>query len=200
MIVIIATLCIVGILYVVNDVRKREKVERERLLKEKERSFYEELLKDNLKKEINALADAIIADWNSAVYADKVRTPSTGGVVYMFENGDKVFLKGDTLKYSTRSKNSEWTIGLMYSSRFTTIFNRMVQIINDGHVGRRNRTYTRSSKTGYSGTNRRYNILMDTIKLRRENLAKMKRNDPDREAMENELKAAERMAESMKKN
>lgn len=189
----------------------REKHEQE----EREKEERQERERKNIETEINDLADSIIADWNNSIYADKVETPGTQTVTYKFENGNTVFLQGNTLIYTTSTRKITYTIGLIYKSRFTTIFNRIVEIINSGQTAKRSKSYSYSSSSKYSdggktysapsnktapvsSRQKRYDTIMETIKLRKEGLAKMSKNDPSRPALENELKAAEKKAAEIK--
>lgn len=156
---------------------------------------------DLLAREIEALVDALIRDWNSAIYSDKIRTLEDQIVTYRFENGDTIWYRQGVLKYDTRTKYVEYTIGYTYRIRFTATFNRMVEIINAGNVGRRSsrRAYSTTSSTKMQDTpNRKYNVLMETIRLRKEGLAKIPKTHPDYTSLLNELRAAERVAASIK--
>lgn len=153
-----------------------------------------------LETEIEALSDRIIRDWNSAIFSDKIDTPGDGVVIYTFENGDTIHYQLDTLKYDTGTTRVVYTMGLLWRSQFTGIFNRIVEIINNRQAGTRRRVYTQTAQPESSDPKtRKYQVLQETIRLRKESLAKMRKNDPNRTALENELKAAERVASLMQK-
>lgn len=204
------SLFVAGIGYLIRRDIIKQKKKREEEKKKKLEEEIEEAKQQKLKKEINDLADSIIRDWNGAIYADKIETPGNRTVIYKFENGDTVFYRGDTLKYTTSKREVIYTIGLLYRSKFTKILNRMVEIINEGNTSTRKSksnfsgsykhtsTYTSSSNNNKSPRQRRYDIIVETIKLRKEKLAKMSKNDPERNILENELRAAERKAEEIK--
>ncbi len=93
-----------------------------------------------------------------------------------------------------------YTVGLTWRNKFITLINDL--IINKG----RKRTSKSSgpsskSKSGNHHSHPKgnlYQILKDTVAQRKEQLAKMPKNDPNRTSMENELGNAERKLKEMK--
>lgn len=194
--------------------REREKKEleelgREEMEQQRERVKSEQERK-RIEKEIYDLMDSIVKDWNASIYADKVETPGNGHVKYRFENGDNILFTGKTLTYTTSKHKMQFTLGLAYQVKFRNTFNRIVEIINSGKTAKRSRSSysyskyygsksTKSTATATDPKSRKYEMIMETIKLRKESLAKMSKSDPERVALENELKVAERVASEMKK-
>lgn len=197
-----------------NEMEDLEKTT-EKIRKEMAEMTEKEKKRKEIDKEINDLISSITKDWNASIYADKVKTPGNGHVTYRFENGDHILFTGKTLIYTTSKHKMQFTLGIMYQSVFRKFFNRIVEIINSGKTSTRS-SYSKSY-SNYSGgqvpppqnpkpsssldpKTRRYEVLMETIRLRKENLDKMSKNDPEREALENELKVAEKKAAEMKNN
>lgn len=182
--------------------RQKKKKKAEEEIKEK----MENAEHERLKRELNDLIDSIIADWNISIYSDKVETPGTDTIKYRFENGNTILLKGRTLVYTTSTRRIEYTLGLIYKSRVVGVFNRIVEIINEGKTARRQKsyggkTYTSPTSSNASSSNPRqirYDTIMETIKLIKEKLSKMSGSDPERPALENELNVAERKAREIK--
>lgn len=206
-VILLLTIGIIGGCYVyTQDKKSREKAAAERQKQrdyERERFKFqrdEELQQEAIKRELESLIEYMLRDWNSAIYADKVETPGDGVFTYEFENGDFLWYQRGTLRW----KRGEYTLGLSYRARFSAIFNRLVEIINKGNTDTRGkrRTYSTTSgtKKADNSPNRKYQTLMETIRLRKEGLAKMKKSDPDYTSLLNELRAAERVAASMKPN
>lgn len=184
----------------------REKQREKRYKEEREKSRYEEPVyedtaQERIRRELDAIVDAMVLDWNLTIYPDKVETPGNDTRIYRFENGDVLYFIGNDLTFNTRTRKVSYTVGFTYKAKFNAVFNRIVEIINSGKTGTRSgyrtQTFTSTSHP-VDGKSRRYQILESTVKLRREGLAKMRRDDPNRVAMENELKAAEKKLASMK--
>lgn len=181
---------------------KHDKQEHDEKMKKAER---EKIEQEKIASELNYLLQLIINDWNASIYPDKIDTPGINKVEYRFENGDRVILIDRTLEHHTSRQKITYRIGLIHRAKFVAAFNRIVQIVNNGEAKKRmrgNRNPVNGSSQSYNPSSnprqKKYDLLMQTIKLRRENLMKMDKNDPDRAAMEFELSVAENKAAKIK--
>ncbi len=176
----------------------------------------EEKKKAELEKELRALIRRVGTDFGSAPYRDKISgyTNRAGEycIKYKFENDDTIDvfdIKARKFKFSDGKHLSTFTLS-------STLWNLLINEINHAQKIMRDRPrsnsygYNRSSKTGssYSSSSSssnnsnpkwsKYKTILDTIELRKSQLSKMIKGS-ERETLENELKAAQRMADRMKK-
>jgi hypothetical protein len=167
--------------------------------------------KKRIERDINKLYDDIFNDFNANPFFDKIETPFINGrmiYIYHFENGDKVTLDNNTLKYETKTNTVTCEFGLVYRAKFKALFNNIVKHVNETKYKRN------SSNSGYSSSKseksnkatssnpkrEKYDTLNDKIKLREEQLKKMKKTDSDYEVLKNELDAYKRIRDKMKDN
>jgi hypothetical protein len=154
-----------------------------------------------IEQEITDLYDDIYIDFTKAPYEDKISTPTEHGercFRYKFENGDTVKIVSDKLIYTDNDHITTYTLGLAYRNKFVTLANH---IINNSRPRKKSSGYTnkKSSEPTSSDPNRnRYNLIKDKIKLREEQLAKLRKNDPDYDSLKNELDNYKLMANKLK--
>lgn len=175
-----------------------------------------------LERKLRSLIKRLITDSISAPYDDKITSYHNAKrefcIKYKFENNDIVDIfdiNGKRFKFSDNDYIHTYTLT-------TELWNLLVQAINAAQNRARTRPSSRSNANdrhyGYSGGSKssdsgkssasskntsnpkwsKYKSILDTIDLRKSQLAKMPKSSPDRPALENELKAAERMAKRMK--
>lgn len=180
-------------------------VEFEKWKKEKENKKREQ---EKVKSELDKLFNDLVSDFSNNPYTDKYSTPKKFGRVcfhYKFENGDTFEMDENEIKY----KNSIYTVGIFYRNKFVSLCN---EIISKGRT-RPGGSSSGSSSSGYNyykqkskhykqksnDPNRdRFDKVKDNIKLREEQLRKMSKTDPQREALENELDNLKRALKRMK--
>ena len=162
-----------------------------------------------IKRELDKLYQDIINDYKNNKYWDKYKTHADAygkvyKVVYTFENGKTVKLVGNELTYN----GMIYTIGLLYKSKFVTLFNTINDDMSTSAKNRPNGSRDGHGYKSYAGKKKRnryanpkrglYETLMETIAQREEQLKNMSQNDPDRASLENELNVAKRQAEKIK--
>jgi hypothetical protein len=162
-----------------------------------------------LDRTIRALIKRITSDSKSAPYIDKISSyRNTKGefcIKYKFENNDLIDIfniKENKFKFSDGEYIHTYTVNM-------ELWNLLIQAIN----GAQSRSTARPSSSRSGSSNRngssskanstnpkydRYKTLLDTIDLRKKQLSKMSISDPERDALKNELDAAQRMAAKMK--
>lgn len=175
---------------------------------EKERE--EKRRKEEINNEIKQIINSIEIDFNKAPYRDKL-TIQNGCIKYEFENGNTIdiFDIGERkFRYSTKDSSVTYTLSIIS-------FSLLITTINSISKRMRNRPYSKSRGdyygSDYNRTNKskkrssdpnpkrtKYDTLLNTIELRKKQLEKMGKDDEGRSALENELRAAEKMAKRMK--
>lgn len=169
-----------------------------RHLKEEEKKMFEKLKKameDNIRKKqveddlLNVLK-LIREDWNRSKVKSKLDRGSDK-VIYRLDSGGLFEYSYEGRLEFTASGIGKITykVGLTYQLVILRLIGTLVDDINAGRA-----------KESNDPRSRRYYVLVDNIKLRKESLAKMRHDDPDRAALENELRAAEKKAAEMKKS
>jgi hypothetical protein len=160
-----------------------------------------------IKRDLDNLYQRLIEDFSNNPWEDKYRATGNGGEVtfyYTFEDGDKFEMTDNRISYDGHT----YTVGLIYRNKFVSLANEMISKGMKRPSGRR--SYN-SSGSGSSGSRKStkskysdhpkgnlYQTLKDTVAQRKEQLAKMSKNDENRSHMENELKAAEKKLKEMK--
>lgn len=166
--------------------------------KEKENKKKEQ---GKIKSELDKLFNDLVSDFSNNPYTDKYSTPKKFGRVcfhYKFENGDTFEMDENEIKY----KNSIYTVGIFYRNKFVSLCN---EIVSKGRTRPGGSKYwsggssSSGSKQKSNDPNRdRFDKVKDNIKLREEQLRKMSKTDPQREALENELDNLKRALKRMK--
>jgi hypothetical protein len=185
----------------------RDQWERERREREAKQKKAEQ---ERIEKELNDLFNRIIRDFQNNPYEDKFDTPTVGGKTtfkYRFENGWTFEMNGNEIIYTDDKYRHGYTVGLVWRNKFVQLANEIIA------KGKRRPTSSSGSQSGHQKKSEpfretpktgnpikdKYNTLNDKIKLREEQLRKMKPNDPDRTALENELNAYKRVRDKIKK-
>ena len=187
----------------------RDRWERERREREAEQKRSDE--QERLERELNDLFNRIVRDFQNNPWSDKFDTPTVGGKTtfkYRFENGWTFEMKYNEIIYTDDKYRHGYTVGLIWRNKFVQLANEIIAkgkrrpTSSSGKSGhdyqKKSEPFRETPKTGNPQRDK-YNTLNDKIKLREEQLRKMKPNDPDRTALENELNAYKRVRDKMKK-
>ena len=186
----------------------RDRWERERREREAEQKRRDE--QERIEKELNDLFNRIVRDFQNNPWSDKFDTPTVGGKTtfkYRFENGWTFEMTGNEIIYTDDKYRHGYTVGLIWRNKFVQLANEIIAkgkrrpTSSSGKSGqdyKKSEPFRETPKTGNSQRDK-YNTLNDKIKLREEQLRKMKPNDPDRTALENELNAYKRVRDKIKK-
>lgn len=182
---------------------------------------------EQIERELNTLYRSMISDFNTNRYSDKIETPQRNGQTacyYKFENGKvlKIYKNTNDLRFCLEWENIIYTLGVEWSNKFISLCNEMIE--KGGSRPKRSGydrydSYGRGSSSGSSGYRSSssqdqrkantppkwkdhpkgpmYQNLKDTARLRKEQLAKTAKTDPNYEALKNELEAAEAMIKKM---
>jgi hypothetical protein len=183
---------------------------------EKKRAEKQE--QEKIEKELNDLYRLLENDFISAPYYDKIKTPTVGNercFHYTFENGKLFRIEGDRFYW----ESSIYTVGLTYKAKFVQLANSMIRNCKErprkSGYDRYDSYGSNSGSSGYrqSSSQQRkantppkwkdhpkgpmYQNLKDTVRLRKEQLAKTSKTDPNYDALKNELETAEAMIKKM---
>lgn len=193
-----------GIYSFKTEQRKKEK-SRE-FYSEKSNSYKEEYSYEkstNKEQQLEKLINLMIKDFNNSPYKDKfnvVQSTNSWFFLYRFNNGYKITMSNSylILEKSNGLAINSFSINDIQSYQ---IIKKINEFINRS-VNRNQRTYNNEygheqPKAETTG-NTKLDKILEKIKLRKEQLAKMKSNDPEREALVNELKTYENVANKMK--
>jgi hypothetical protein len=189
-----------------------ERVKRERAQREAEENKKRE--QEKIENELQNLFNRLVRDFQNAPYSDKIETPRVGGEVtfkYRFENGWTFEVVGNKVTYTDDKYRYDYTVGLIWRKKFVDLANEMMSKQKrrptsgykssydyDKKKSEPSSTYKETPKTGNPQRDK-YNLINDKIKLREDQLRKMKPNDPDRTSLENELNSYKRVRDKMKK-
>lgn len=163
-------------------------------------------------KKFEKIFNLLIKDFNNSPYVDKFITKNISDGIYFhytFNNGYKISLYNEYLLLN--KANGEELNSFTLDSVQTIQMYRLINEIIDKAVNRNYRTYNKydyqkkyneyqqeQTKTEPTTGNPKLDKILEKIKLRKEQLAKMKVNDPERAALLNELKTYENVANKMK--
>ena len=149
---------------------------------------------EKLRKQLEYIQYLIIEDFKSAPYSDKIKTPKINGEVcwyYTFENNDSIKIEGRKIIYQKGTIINAYTVSQRIRSEFVALGNA----INKKSKARF-RTYntnTKSSTVSDDPKRRRYDNLLEKIKLREDQL----KNSSDSSLL-NELNVYKKKAKEMK--
>jgi hypothetical protein len=161
---------------------------------------------DRIREEIEDILDRIREDF--------IRYPSKHKwkynaftFFYYFKNGDELKFSDDKVVYTTESSIITYTIGHTTKIKFNDIFEWIYYRTKEDDYynsysrgGKSSGSNNKGSNTKTNDPNReRYNKLKETIRLREEQLNKMRGNDPERPPLENELNNYKLALERMRK-
>ncbi len=177
-----------------------EKWQRERYKREEDKS--------DINNKVDKLFKLIVKDFSNNPYYDKIESlsssHSTISFIYKFENGFKFTLNDKEIRvYNRGNENiSSYRLGESYHLKFLKLILEIKQKAQHRSNEKTKREYKREQpktepKVKPTG-NPRLDKINEKIVLREEQLRKMKANDPEREALVNELKTYKNVAEKMK--
>jgi hypothetical protein len=163
----------------------------------------------NKEQKLEKIINLMIKDFNNSPYKDKFNVSQYRGswfFIYRFNNGYKLTMSNSYLmleKSNGQALNS-FAINDMQSYQLMKKINELI----DRSVNRNQRTYnneyrqeppkTKEEPKPETTGNTKLDKILEKIKLRKEQLTKMKSNDPERAALVNELKTYENVANKMK--
>lgn len=147
-------------------------------------------------------------DSRSYPYLDKVESQNRV-FTYKFEDGESLVLddRGDNISliYTNKIHSITYSLGNLDRRRFIDLCNN---IINNSRMrpggpkdtGASNgyKQQSKAKTTADDPKRDRYESLKNTVNLRREQLSKMKKTDPEYNVLKNELEAAENALNSLK--
>lgn len=176
--------------------------------KEKSREFYSEKSNSykeysyekstNKEQQLEKLINLMIKDFNNSPYKDKFNVAQSSNswfFLYRFNNGYKITMSNSylILEKSNGLAINSFSINDIQSYQIIKKINELI----DRSVNRNQRTYNNEYRQETTG-NTKLDKILEKIKLRKEQLAKMKNDNPEREALVNELKTYENVANKMK--
>ena len=161
-------------------------------------------------KTLEKIINLMIKDFNNSPYDDKItvyKITSWYFLIYNFNNGYRITLNGDFfILYNSKGE----TINTFYVNQMQSY--QIIELVNEF----KKRSVSRSWQSRYNEYKNEYkqeqtktepkkettgnlklDKILEKIKLRKEQLAKMKSNDPDRLSLLNELKTYENVANKM---
>lgn len=188
--------------------KARAESERQRRIKEEE----EKRESQQVERELDELFNNMVRDFSSYPYDDKYETPWVGSRVtfkYKFENGSTFEMDENRIIYDDGSYRHSYRVNISIRSKFVGLAN---EIISKGKRRPRSSSsdwnkskqdykksepFKETPKTGNPQRDK-YNLLNDKIRLREDQLSKMSKNDPNREALKNELDTYKRVRDKIK--
>ena len=171
---------------------------------------------DNNRK-LEKILNLVIKDFNNSPYKDKYICKTIGNNVYFqynFNNGYKLTISDEylVLVKSNGEKLNSFILDTLQVIQIYQLINKII----DNSVNRNQRTYSQSDydrakrkydeyrgfnnsepKVEKSG-NPKLDKILEKIKLREEQLSKMRSNDPERSSLQNELNTYKNIANKMK--
>ena len=170
----------------------------------------------NNERKLEKIINLMVKDFNNSPYKDKFSVSqfsSSWFFIYRFNNGYKITMSDSylMLQNSNGQTINSFSINDMQSYQIMKKINELI----DRSVNRNHRTYNeydyqkkyneyrqeqpRQDPTPPETTgNPKLDKILEKIKLRKEQLTKMKSGDPERAALVNELKTYENVANKMK--
>jgi hypothetical protein len=201
--VLVALLFIVVIIATF-DVSTETKKEKKKKEKSYDRYDNEHRWNNNQKK-FEKILNLLIKDFNNNPYSYKYRTTTINRSIhftYNFNNGYKLNLIDEYLFLS--NKNGEEINSFNLDSIQVIEFYRLINKIIDRteshrtHQTESDKSRTKSEPKVESTGNTKLDKILEKIKLREEQLRKMRSNDTERSALENELNTYKNIANKMK--
>jgi len=201
----------------ISSVKTKKEKSRDNYSNERSYSYREEYSYDKSadnERKLEKIINLMVKDFNNSPYKDKFKVSqftSSWFFIYWFNNGYKITMSDDfIILYNSNGESINYfSINQMQSYQIMKKINELI----DRSVDRNYRTYNEydyqkkyndyrketktEPKTETTG-NPKLDKILEKIKLRKEQLAKMKSNDPERAALVNELKTYENVANKMK--
>jgi hypothetical protein len=196
---------------------KKKKTKKNREFHQTRYDSYDSYDTKEKEKKFEKIFNLLIKDFNNSPYEDKFITKNISDGIYFlytFNNGYRVSMYNEYLLLS--KANGEELNSFALDSVQTIQMYRLINEIIDKAVNRNHRTYNeydyqkkyneyRQEQTKPKAEpkpettgNPKLDKILEKIKLRKEQLTKMKSNDPERAALLNELKTYENVANKMK--
>ena len=196
----------------------KEKKSRDFYNNERTYSYREEYSYDkssNNEHKLEKVLNLMIKDFNNSPYKDKFDVKQyrdSWFFIYRFNNNYKITMSNSylMLQNSNEQTINSFSINDMQSYQIMKKINELI----DRSVNRNQRTYSeydyqkkyneykqeqpKAEPKPETTGNPKLDKILEKIKLRKEQLAKMKSNDPERAALVNELKTYENVANKMK--
>ena len=156
-------------------------------------------------QKINKLFDLLVKDFSNNPYYDKLTLLGSSSIIsfiYKFENGFKFTLNDREVRvYNRIGENiSSYRLNDIYHLKFLKLILEMKQKTQHRNTqskynsGGKTKEETKVNSTG----NTRLDKINEKISLREEQLRKMKTNDPERDALVNELNTYKNIAKKIK--
>lgn len=154
--------------------------------------------------EVNEYIGKLAKDLEKFPYSDKVEAKN-GDIHYTFETGEIFAIVKGKIKYTYFSKTKQKTQTATYNLRVSYV-NQIIGVFNDliGAINNNPQKFIRpdnveplNKKKPQTSTAEKLKV---TIEQRKKNLEGMSEEDPDRNALENELKVAEAKFKKMNNN
>ena len=173
-----------------------EKWKRERYKREEDKS-------DNNSK-VDKIFNLIVKDFSSNPYHDKIQSLGSSHSIisfnYKFENGFRFTLNDKDIRvYNRDGENiSSYRLGDSYHLKFLKLILEIKQKAQHRFNEKTKREQPKEESKVNSTGNPRLDKINEKIVLREEQLRKMKANDPERQALVNELETYKNVAKKMK--
>lgn len=154
---------------------------------------------ENIKNELNKIYNKIHSDFFKNPIRAKfdVEDLKDGkrSFHYTCDDGEKITINSSTYEiiYTTSIGRVTYRVNLLLISEFVTLANKII-----GFSGYKNRNSEKTDTKEVDNNRRKYNLILDTIKLRKDQLNSMSKDHPDRKILERELEAAELSLKNMK--
>lgn len=181
------------------DEQDRRNLE-EKKRKEKERKLKEE--QEEINREVNNLYNKLLDDFRNNPYSDKYSTVFLNGLnkfIYNFENNEIFTIHGNTITHEIGSSRTTYTLSISHVNKFTRLANEMIKNGRNRPGNRDNRKENKKeNKYSDHPKGELYQTLKDTIKLRQEQLSKIKKDDPNIDNLKNELDSTIRAFNNLK--
>lgn len=172
------------------------------------RERYKREDKYDINNKVDKLFNLIVKDFSNNPYYDKIESlsssHSTISFIYKFENGFKFTLNDKEIRvYNRGNENiSSYRLSESYHLKFLKLILEIKQKSQHRSNEKTKREYKRDQpktepKVKTTG-NPRLDKINEKILLREEQLRKMKSNDPERQALVNELATYKNVADKMK--
>lgn len=181
--------------------------------------YHRDTEKEDNHRKLEKILNLVIKDFNNSPYNDKYICKTIGNNVYFqynFNNGYKLTISDEylVLVKSNGEKLNSFILDTLQVIQIYQLINKII----DNSVNRNQRTY---SKSDYDRAKRKYDEyrdftepkpepkveksgnpkldkILEKIKLREEQLSKMRSNDPERSSLQNELNTYKNIANKMK--
>lgn len=177
-----------------------ENTERNRYQSDYE-SWKRKQYKTETNNKVDKIFDLLVKDFSNNPYRDKLSSSyDIISFTYKFENGFKFTLNNKEIRvYNRNSENiSYYRLDDLYHLKFLKLILEMKEKaqhrFKEKYKGEQPKEDTKVKSTG----NPRLDKINEKIILREEQLKKLKRNDPERSALENELNTYRNISKKIK--